>query len=277
MNEYTDGLHKGTSTSGAFNNDWIMRIGINAAQRLLYAILMRLIPNEFLSSEALTGVNSVFTLPWDFGAIVEFRDDKGLKVFPADSRAVPATSGTGSDRVYYTKGSTFVLTKSGVTDDYTLWYWSKPRDLDQGSLTYSSPTTTLASSAKAIADYYNGMIFEDVTNPLISTITDYTAARVVTITGTPTTLDYYGIVSELPEPFHHLITPRAILECKALHPATQEKPTQASYANWMEQVVEALRAYAGSRFDIPPEDIWCDFDVGPTGPGVNIPGQGYLI
>jgi hypothetical protein len=236
---------------------------------------MRYIPDQFLASTSLTAVNSVFTLPWDFGRVFEFKDNNGRKVFPATARILPAESGTGSKRVYYRKGNTFVLTKSGETSTYTLWYYTKPRDIAQG---LSADSNTLAASAKLIADYYNGMIIENATDDWIDTISDYTAARIITIgTETLAASKYYGIVSEIPEIFHPLISPRAIQICKAEHPLAQEKPTANAVQLWADEVIDTLVAFAGNELDVSQEEIWSDYGTGGIYGGIQVPGQGYDI
>lgn len=273
LNEYTAGLLAGTSTSGAFDNDWIAR-RINRAQRNLHAILFRYLPEEFLTSASLTGVDSVFTLPWDFGAMVGFKNTNNRTVTRTNIHSLPATGSSGSARLYYRKGNTLVLTKSGITDTYTLWYYSKPRDMTQGLCAVSQ---TLIAPAKVIADYYNGIVLESITGDWVDTITDYTAARVITMaTGTLDVSDYYGTVSELPEMFHPLIAARAMLICKAEHPLSQEKPNMIGVQAWSAEVEDAILAFAGNRADVSAEDIWTDYG-GIGADGTNIPGQGIVF
>ena len=118
------------------------------------------------------------------------------------------------------------------------------------------------ADAKYIDDYYNGMIVENITQAITDTITDYVAStKIATVTSTPANDDWYGLVPEIPEIFHHLIAPRAIMIAKAEHPVSPEKPTRAEMELWKSAVQEALVAFGGDS-DITPEDIWCDFDTG---------------
>lgn len=283
VNEYGSGYVQGTDTTGIFRNNHLLNC-INRAQRFIYAILMNYIPGEFLESTTLTGVNSVYTLPWNFGTLVEFKDEKGRKVFKSTVRDLPTTDGVGTDSAYYRKGNTLVLNKSGVTETYTLWYFKKPRDLLYGqggtncaaTALHMSVTSPATVNGKYIDDYYNGMTVENITQDLVETITDYVAStKIATVTSTPATDDWYGLVPEVPEIFHHLIAPRAIMIVKAEHPISPVKPSQAEMEQWRNEVRDALIAF-GSDSDITPEDIWCDFGSGPS-IGHNVPGQGYTI
>ncbi len=276
LNEGDTDYITGTDTSGIFENAFIMD-QINDSQKHLYMILMKVIPEAFLTSVSLTGSDSVFTLPANYGKVLEFRDENGSRVYRAGSRAVPAPRSGASKKQYYQEGNTFVVFQSGVTSTYTLWYYKKPREIHAGLASAGGALSiTLDSTyAKLLADYYNGMLFENVTDDSVDTISDYSSARVATITGTGATSDYYGIVSEIPEYAWHLIAPRAAMLCKERHPASQEKPGPLEVMVWEESVKDTISAL-GIVADITPEEIWTDFGGSPGGT-VNIPGQGYLI
>ncbi|MCK4252140.1 hypothetical protein KAX97_11880 [candidate division WOR-3 bacterium] len=275
LDEYSDLLVKGLDSSGRYKNSQIVT-KINSAQRYIYNLLFPRIPEEFLESAPITGVDAVYDLPWDFGILKEFRDENGHKVHRIGVQHLKSDATTGSDSLYYKKGNTLVLDKDGVTETYTLWYYKKCRDLDQGKASDGGAASiALATTAKKIADYYNGMILENITQDWVDTIDDYTAARVATISETAVASDYYGLVSSLPEPFHALIAPRASLEIRAFSPERQERPTDTEFVMFNGQLLETLRAYAGNAQDITPENIWCNY--GGRGGGVNIPGQGYTI
>ena len=124
---------------------------------------------------------------------------------------------------------------------------------------------TLASTAKKIADYYNGMKIENVTDDWVDTISDYTEDRVATITETGAASKYYGIVSDLPEMFHDLIAPKAVLYIKAESPLSEEKPAASDRTDWMMDFREALRAYAGPELDKNPAYLFEDFEPQQTG------------
>lgn len=259
LNEYSTGLLQGTDTSGPHINSYLVKM-INKAVRHIYGLLLRRIPEEFLEEKQLTGVNSVYTLPWDFGRLLYFKDNDGNQVFSIDPKRLKLENETGSDRLYYRKGNTIVLDKDGVTDTYTLLYYRKPRELTQGKASAGAALSiTLSTDAKKIADYYNGMIIENITQDWIDTISDYAATRVATITQTAVANDYYGIVSDIPEQFHHLIAPKAVHIVKMESPVAQEKVSSASLEEWNKMLVEALQAYVGSD-DQDYEDFFADYD-----------------
>ncbi len=164
INENSAALLAGTDTSGQFSNPFIVT-KINTAQRFLHAVLMKFIPEEFSTSEAIVGVNSVYTLPWDYGSLIQFENAEGRVILPTTFKHTPLTGQTGSDRLYYQKGRTFVLNQAGITETYTLKYNSKPRDLNFGQAQAASAAGSLRmeTTAKAKNDYYNGVVFENFT------------------------------------------------------------------------------------------------------------------
>lgn len=280
LNDYSAALVNGTDTSGAFSNAFLLD-QINNAQREIYAILMRIIPEEFLTNTTIVGSSSVFSLPWDFGKVVEFRDSDGYPVYPAKTRNLPINSqlSGASKNTYYRKGQTLVVFRSNVSDTYKLWYYSKPREIHAGKASAGAATsiTLDASYAKLIADYYNGMGIENVTDDSVDTISDYTAARVATIAGTGEADDYYGIVSELPEPFHNLIGTRAALLAAQRSHAAEMKPTIVDWRNWDNTLNDVLLAFGIGEDQQRPEDLWTEYGGGYDEGGIDIPGQGYLI
>ena len=278
LDEYSQARVQGTDTSGAWTNTWLMR-KINNAARILYGILLLRIPEQFNATTELTGADSVYTLPWDFGSVVEFRDADGGKVYPTVIQSKPRGSDTGSKNLYYRSGQTFVLTKSGVTDTYTLFYRKKPREIHSGQAQTGSGATTLVmdSEGKNIDDYYNGLIVENITVGGVGTVSDYTgssASATVDVAFTANT-DYYGLVVDLPEPFHHLIVPKATLLVRSASPIHKKPPTRAENMDWEAMVGDAVRAFAGNQADVLAEELFGK--GGYSGGTVSIPGQGYLI
>ena len=98
LNEYDDALASGDDIIGGFKNPYIIT-QINRAIGELFALISRRRPNEFFKELAVTAVNSVFTLPADFGKLVLFRDADGLKVYPIEQDERRATASTGSARM----------------------------------------------------------------------------------------------------------------------------------------------------------------------------------
>lgn len=279
LGEYSSDLVKGVDTSGNHSNTWIMK-RINDAQRSIRAFLAPRLPEAFLDSTTITGVSSVYTLPWDFGSLVKFLDSDGHQIHRGNVDDLPIGGQEGSKYVYYRSGMTLVLTKSGVTDTCTLWYRRNPRDLHSG-LTSAGAASSIkldgGDKGKKVDDYYNGMIIEDITADFASTISDYTGStRLAVITGTAVNSDYYGLVSELPEPFHHLIPMRALLLCKSQSPTAQEKPSRQEKDNYTEALIETTRAFAGQKEDVPISSLF-DQDYEIRGGGVAIPGHTSLV
>jgi len=260
LNEHSTAYVQGTDTTGAFQNEHIMQ-NINASQRFLHGILFKRFPELFLTSTTLTVTSSVASLPSDFFKLRRLENSDGLKIFPINLDEKHTGDSGGSDRLYYRYGNSIKFDEEGYSDTPTLWYFTRPRDLNQGGEAGAgAKTITLATTARAEADYYNGMEIEDVTAGWIDTISDYTAARVCTIsTETSVDNDFYGIVSELPEFFHHLIAPRAVIMMQNLVPSP-EKPMKSQYLDFQDMLVSTLQAYAGTNDgDVTMEDIFYDF------------------
>lgn len=261
INEYSTAYLQATDTTAPHRNDWLVKC-INKAQRYLYNLLIRRIPGEFLGEEALVASSSVLTLPWDFGRLRLLRNAAGRQIHSISQESRRLTNESGSQYLYYRKGNTLVIDKAGLSDTYTLIYWKKPRDITQGKASAGASTSiTLATTAKAIADYYNGMGIEVVSGTtFIDTITDYTSSRVATITSTGVADTYYGIVPEIPEMFHVLISGKATHIAKAESSIIQEKPTAQAINLWNEELIETLRSFAGTALDQDPEDLFLDYD-----------------
>lgn len=283
LHEYSDEFVKGTQTHCTHKNQELIS-KINLAQSHIYNVLMKRIPEEFLTSVDITGSSSSYTLPWNFGRIRRFENENDYKVFAGSVDSRPKGGGSGSDRIYYRAGQTLTLTKASVSEVYTLWFYSKPRFLHHGRASADSKLDTGADiyPAARIDDYYNGMVIEAVidTDCWYETISDYTGST-LTITLSSNTLssdDYYGLVSELPEPFHHLVDPLATIYIKASSPQAKRFDMKDELRLWAMMFGETLAAFAGTGSrDEAPEDIWCDFGGGMIGGGINVPQQGYEI
>lgn len=272
LNEYSTAYCQATDTTGKYLNSQIMD-GINAAQRYIYNVLFTRMPQLFEEEVELTGVSSVYTLPSDFGKLRYFKNSDGYQIFPISTAQRRLTASAGSDRLYYRNGNTLVLDKPSLTDVCTLIYYRKPREIEQGvSSDGGAASVTLATTAKAIADYYNGLTIENVTDSTVDAISDYSAARVATVTNTWAASKYYGTVSDLPEMFHYLMIPRAVFEITGNYPVVQEKPQKSGVEMFNDQLIMALRAYAGEDLDIYPEDIWTSYDEPRSGYAINLSG-----
>ena len=272
LNEYSTAYCQATDTTGKYLNSQIMD-GINAAQRYIYNTLFTQKPELFEEEIALTGVSSVYTLPANFARLRYFKTADGYQIHPIKTNQRKLTADAGSDRLYYRKGNTLVLDKPSLTDVCTLIYYRKPRELEQGVTSAGGAlSATLATTAKAIIDYYNDLVIENITDSTVDTITDYTAARVCTVSNTWAASKYYGTVSDIPEPFHFLMIPRAVFEITGIYPVVQEKPHKSGVDLFNDQLVMALRAYMGEDLDTYPEDIWTNYGEATIGYSVNTSG-----
>lgn len=260
LNEYSTAFVQATDTSGSFQNSQLMA-KINQAQRMIWNMLFVNIPEIFLTSTSLSFSSSTATLPTDFYKIRRLEDSDKVKIEPITLNEKYVYTDSGSKYQYYRYGNTLQIDKSGVSGTYTIWYYTRPRNLDQGvSSAGGALSLTLATTAPKIADYFNNMTIENITDDWTDTISDYSAARVCTLAAqTGAASKYYGIVSELPEAFHHLIQPRATILCKSL-PNSPTPPTRKEVFDFGEMLEGTLRGYAGTNYnDVFLEDVVNDF------------------
>jgi hypothetical protein len=237
---------------------------MNDALRYLYALLVKRIKGEFTKVDQTIAIASgVGTLPWDCGRVISLKNEYGRLMWPLNpTQRVPITS-VGSTRLYWHQKSRQVRVENAtVSANYLLTYIAKPREIHfgQSSAGDTNELTLDSSYAKKIADYYNDMEIENITDDWIDTITDYTAARVATITNNGAASKYYGLVAEIPEHFHHLIAPFGAMFTKDASPVAQEKTTTQERDNASGLLIEALRAFAGSEQEVDYEDVFTDFE-----------------
>lgn len=245
INEYSTAYVQDTDTTGAYSNTDILK-KINDAQGFIYNLLLSRSPDVFYKSAALTGVASVYTPPSDFFRLIRVEDSAGrtLRQINLDDKKLAADAGTGI--YFYQFGKTFTLDKLTATDVLTFYYIARCRNLDVGkSSAGGSLSITLATTARPVADYYNGMQLENITKAWVTTISDYSAARVVTLAAeTAAASDYYGLISELPEDFHYLIGLKATLLMKETYKSLNP-PTVEEVAAFNEILTARLIAYFG--------------------------------
>jgi len=261
LNEFSDAYVQGTDTTGRYKNDYLLD-KINEAHREIYSFLSQRLPHYFMGTATLTGVNSVYTLPGDFGALVEFRNEIGRNIFPVGWTNRKLTGSTGAEREYYRNGNTLVINKNNVTTAYTLYYKKKCRNLEIGQAVAGSGAAALvmAATAKKTDDYYNGFEIENVTQEESDTITDYVAStQTATITGTPVADDWYGLVPEIPEMFMHLIQRRATMLVREEYPLSQIRNASETYQAYVDQMSALLINYSDLDADVPVEETFEDF------------------
>ena len=258
INEYSTTFVNGTDTSGAYTNAFLMS-QINRAQRHIYDLVMIRTPEVFLSSADIVGVDSVYALPATFGTLKIFTDDNYRKVHRIEADQLKPKEATGSDRLYYRKGTDLILDKAGITATYRLWHYKLCRNLNAGK---APAADTLATTASVTADYYNEMWIEDITGVQAAEITDYSADREITSAITLANNSYYGIVSDLPEPLCQLIAPKAVIYIKQT-PQAIEKPTAQEIAAWNQDFIAAYGAVC-ANLDASVSEMFTDFE-----PGIN--------
>lgn len=255
---------KGTRTTEIYSVAQV-KTAINAAVQWLYSKLVVRIPEQFLEGpDDLAFTSSVATLPWNFGRLLWLRDADGYKVQRIQPHQRRLEAYTGSNRLYMIKGNTIVLDQASVTATYKLYYTRRPRVLDFGKATAGGALSiTLPTSARKTADYYNGMEIENKTSDWIDTIDDYSTARVATISETAAADDYYGLVPEIPEPFHYLIPTLSTLYMTGNFPIAKSEPGKGAIEMFNAMLQDALSAYASPPADENPDSLFVDYNVGP--------------
>jgi len=247
INEHSTALVQGTDTTGAFTNAEIIK-HINHAQRNLFDLIVNRQPQLFFKSVSLTPSSNRLTLPWDFyrKRRLENADKYEMFVEGLDDKITEDEAGTG--RLFYWQGGYIYIDDESYTEALTLYYISKPRDIHSGMTSAGGAlsATLDVAYAKKLADYYNGMGIENITDVgAPDTITDYTAALVATVSGTWAASKYYGLVSELPEPLHQYIARRAILTMRATYKSL-DKPGVLDLTMYKGDLDETLKAYFGT-------------------------------
>jgi hypothetical protein len=260
LNEYSEAYVQGTDSTGRFNNIYLLE-KINEAYRELYAFLVLRMPHLFMAETKITGVNSVYTLPGDFGALVEFRNPDGFQIFPVSWNDRKWESATGTKFEYYRSGNTLVINQPGLAETYTLYYKKKCRNLEMGQAQAGSGALALKMSAASnnTDDYYNGFGVENITQDTNETISDYVGSTLIaTVTGTPAENDFYGLTPEIPEPFMHLIQRRAVMMIREEYPLAQVANSAETYAVYKENMANLLITYADLLGDVPSEEDYED-------------------
>lgn len=255
LNEYNEKLCQGTEF-GVFDNSDIVR-KINIAQKFIFNMLFTRIPDLFLTSTSVTGTAGVYTIPSNLYRLSHIVNSNGDRINPISVKVKHLSNSSGSDYLYYRSGNTIVR-DGGGSDTITFHYYKTVKDLTQGQSTGGSATSIiLGRNAKGVADYYNGITIENISDNWADTITDYTAARVATIATRSSAGKFYGTVSELPEPFHSFISKKAVLIMKD-SVVSPQKADVGEIANFRDDFVEMLRAFTGTG-DINPSELFYDF------------------
>ncbi len=200
-----------------------------------------------LTSTSVTPVASVITLPVDCAKPVYLEETvSGNPIswgVEAPERRVsrqPANQLQSSMLEAYRQYGEIVVNRDSYTTACTLWYQFRVPELHVGTASAGSTGTFTMSAydgvgasdgfgAKVVADYYNNVTYfctAGTGSGTTGTITDYTAARVATLSATTTVYaasSVYATVSRLPEQCHHLMWLEASLMALAKPASLMEK------------------------------------------------------
>jgi len=206
---------------------------LNTVQRRL-AVAVAKAPGDWLvKSKSVTPSSSEITLPSDCSKPVYLEETATGNVISFSTRVmdrrVSRLTGTslwsGTLEAYFVKGK-IVVNQDSYGEACTLWYQERVPDLHVGTASAGAATSITLSAhdgagvssggfgAKVVADYYNGAGIEVVSGTgagTVDTITDYTTARVATVSGTYDSDSVYGTISKLPEECHNLMEVEAAL------------------------------------------------------------------
>lgn len=266
IGEYSDALLNGQQR-GTHPNSFLMG-EINEAQKYIYNLALSRLPGYFIGKADLVGVDSVFTLPADFGTLIAFKNDRKTKLNRISVDNLSPTGGT--KLLYYQRGNTLVLEKSGITDTYELWYRKRPRAIHAGRFLDDSDDDVgqiyldTGQCAK-LDDYYIGMIVENTTLNEFGTVADFAGATAMATLADLTVAndwakgEFYGVVSELPEALHTLIAPRAILGVRTISPVVKSKPTKADFDLWNDLLITTFQGFTDQEEDVDIEETFSDF------------------
>jgi len=209
----------GEEVAAKWDNAGIQR-KLNAAQRRL-AMILSMSPGDWLvKSEDLTPSNSLIALPTDCMKPVALETTADKQPIPIRTNVrdrsvgrLPASAlGVWEYEAYLLKDYIEVNVDS-FTTGVTLWYQQRVPDLALGVVATGSASTLVLQAANepnGNDDYYNGVVVEVIdTNfnvNIVSEVSDYDGGTFTfTLTGTPTSSDFYGTISELPEECHDLM------------------------------------------------------------------------
>lgn len=218
---------------------------MNVAQRSLWMQLVNEPDGDwFLASVAVTPVASVITLPDDCAKPVHLEQTNDGAVIPIRGTVRERALSRGDGYVpswgfseAYLSSNTLVVNTASFTDACTLWYQQRIRDMHFGTAGASSAATLLHMDTSMGLhyedDYYNLRAVEIQTSGLVpdivDTITDFAASTALaTITGTPTSGDFYGTVSQLPEEAMDLLVMMVTTRCLS-KPGSDVDPSYINY------------------------------------------------
>lgn len=221
---------------------------LNAAQARLALKVAKAPGGWLITSGSVTPSSSVITLPTDCAKPVYLEETAtgspiSWEVTVSERRVgrqLTSQLEVTMTEAYHQMGQ-IVVNKDDYSTACTLWYQIRVPDLHVGtasaggtaSITMSAYDGAGASTgfgARVIADYYNLSqicAISGTGSPAIDTITDYSAARVATVSGTYAASTVYGTISRLPEQCHQLMWLEAALTALAKPASLMEKEAWA--------------------------------------------------
>lgn len=252
--------------SAAHWSDRELLKNLNISQNNVALVVAQEAEHWLTVSTTVTPSNSVITWPSDCSKPIYLEEVTSGRPVPFGTdvrdRRVSRLSGTtlysGQYEAYLEKDKITINSDSYSNQCY-LWYQIRVPALHVGtasaggaaSLTLSAHDGAGVASggfgARQIADYYNNAQIQVVSGTGVGapdTISDYTAARVATVTGTYDNTSVYGTISRLPEEAHYLM----ILEAAMI---TLAKPSAAIDPKYW-QYMRGLYKDAKEVFD-----EWC--------------------
>lgn len=241
---------------------------MNMAQDEIAGILQDVDDDWFLKSTTLTPSASKISLPSDCDKVAYIEEASTGAPIDIDitvrERRVHRTIGSTLDvgaLEAYVEDDYVVVNQDNYANNVTFWYYKRIPDLAFGVIATGAASSLTMEATQFPSyenDYYNGVTVEtmDATNKNInlrSTVSDYVAStRVMTVTGTPNTNDYYGTVSMLPRKADRLIVLKSSLTLMA-RPSSAidpqyfekwiaiEKKAEDSFRKWARQRVAAAQ------------------------------------
>lgn len=209
----------GEGTAAHWSDRELLKM-INVAQGRLSRVVAQAIGGWLIKSASVTPSSSVISWPADCAKIVYLEETTSGRPVPFSTnvidRRVSRLAGTSlySGVVEaYTQMRQIVVNQESYSNVCTLWYQIRVPDLHTGSAgaggaasitlsAHDGAGTSGGFGARMIVDYYNNCGIQVVSGTgagAPDTITDYTAARVATVTGTYAAASIYGTISRLPE------------------------------------------------------------------------------
>ena len=222
----------GEETSAQWKDRELLK-RLNFSQRRLAQVVSKSAGSWLIKNVPVTPSSSEITWPSDCSKPVYLEETTSGRPIPFSThvkdRRVSRMTGTTlyleAVEAYFERGK-IVVNQDSYSTACTLWYQIRVPDLHVGtasaggaaSLTLSAHDGAGISSggfgARMIADYYNSVGIQVVSGTgagAPDTITDYSAARVATVTGTYDSDSVYGTISMLPEECWDLMVLETVL------------------------------------------------------------------